>query len=164
MLIPLQDGLLQFQNIDGYTDSKGTETNVKIGYDDIKLYLGYTFTDAIVNENGNRYQNPLTPKHRINTVLMYEVDEKWRIGLEAYYNSRQRLNNGTFGRGYWVFGAMVEKIWEHLSVFANFENFTDTRQTRFESIYTNTITKPTFKDIYAPLDGFVANAGIKIRF
>jgi iron complex outermembrane receptor protein len=29
----------------------------------------------------------------------------------------------------------------------------------------NLISKtPTFKDIYAPLDGFVINAGIKLRF
>jgi iron complex outermembrane receptor protein len=164
MLIPLHDGNLQFQNIDGQIDTRGAETNVKIGYGDVKLFLGYTFTDAIVTASGSRHQNPLTPKHRINTVLMYEQEDRWRAGLEAYYNSRQRLNDGTFGRDCWVFGAMAEKIWEHLSIFINLENFTDTRQTRFESIYTGTITNPTFKDIYAPLDGFVANAGIKLRF
>jgi iron complex outermembrane receptor protein len=164
MLISLNNGNSQFQNIGGHTDSKGAETNIKIGYDDIKLFLGYTFTDAVVNENKNRYQNPLTPKHRINAVLMYEVEEKWRAGLEAYYNSRQSLNDGTIGQAYWVLGAMVERIWEHFSVFANFENFTDTRQTRFGSIYTGTIISPVFKDIYAPLDGFVINAGIKMKF
>jgi iron complex outermembrane receptor protein len=118
----------------------------------------------VVNESGKRYQNPLTSKHRINAVLMYEVEDKWRTGLEAYYNSRQRLNDGSHGRDYWVFGAMAEKIWEHLSIFVNLENFTDTRQTRFGSIYTGTITSPVFKDIYAPLDGFAANAGVKLRF
>ena len=164
MLIPLWDGSLQFQNINGHTATKGAETNVKIGYDDFKLFWGYTFTDAVVSENGNRYQNPLTPKHRINAVLMYEKEDKWRAGLEAYYNSRQRLNDGAYGRNYWVFGAMIEKIWERLSVFVNFENFTDTRQTRFGSIYTGTVTSPMFKDIYAPLDGFVANAGVKLKF
>ncbi|GHV01225.1 TonB-dependent receptor [Bacteroidia bacterium] len=163
MLVSLSGGDRQFQNIDGHTDTKGAETNIKIGYEDFKLYLGYTFTDAVVKENGDRYQNPLTPKHRINTVLMYEVEEKWRIGLEAYYNSRQALNDGATGRAFWVFGAMVERIWEHASVFVNFENFTDTRQTRFGAIHTGPITNPVFKDIYAPLDGFVINAGIKLR-
>jgi iron complex outermembrane receptor protein len=163
MLVPLNSGDSRFQNISGHTDTKGTETNLKTGYDDFKLYLGYTFTDAVVNENGNHYQNPLTPKHRINAVLMYEVEEKWRAGLEAYYNSRQSLNDGATGQDYWVFGAMVERMWEHVSVFANFENFTDTRQTRFGSIYTGSITNPVFKDTYAPLDGFVINAGIKIK-
>jgi iron complex outermembrane receptor protein len=164
MLIPLSDSNHQFQNIDGHTDTKGAETNVKVGYEDFKLYVGYTFTDAVVKENDKRYQNPLTPKHRINAVLMYEVEEKWRVGLEAYYNSRQSLNDGTTGKAYWVFGAMVERIWEQFSIFSNFENFTDTRQTRFGNIYTGSITNPVFKDIYAPLDGFVMNVGIKLRF
>jgi iron complex outermembrane receptor protein len=164
MLISLNSGNSQFQNIGGYIDTKGAETNLKIGYRDFKLFLGYTFTDAAVNENGERYQNPLTPKHRINAVLMYEVEEKWRAGLEAYYNGRQSLTDGTGGQACRVFGAMLERIWEHFSVFANFENFTDTRQTRFGSIYTGSITNPVFKDIYAPLDGFVFNAGAKIKF
>jgi iron complex outermembrane receptor protein len=164
ILIPLDNGDSQFRNIDGHIDTRGAETNLKIRYEDFKLFLGYTFTDAVVHENEIRHPNPLTPKHRINAVLMYEVEEKWRAGLEAYYNSRQSLNDGTTGPAYWVFGAMVERIWESFSVFANFENFTDTRQTRFGNIYTGTITNPVFKDIYAPLDGFVVNAGVKLRF
>lgn len=31
------------------------------------------------------------------------------------------------------------------------------------NVYTGTITNPVFKDIYAPLDGFVINEGIKFR-
>ncbi|GAB3026498.1 hypothetical protein GCM10027051_34100 [Niabella terrae] len=94
---------------------------------------------------------------------MYEVEDKWKIGLEAYYYSRQALNDGKTGKAYWTCGFMAERIWEHFSLFANFENFTDTRQTRFDSIYTGTTTNPVFRDIYAPLDGFVVNGGIKIR-
>ena len=59
---------------------------------------------------------------------------------------------------------MAEKFWEHLSLFINFENFTDRRQTRFGSIYSGSISNPVFSEIYAPLDGFVMNGGIKIRF
>ena len=58
---------------------------------------------------------------------------------------------------------MAEKTWQHFSVFINFEIFTDSRQTRFDTIYTGSRTNPEWHDIYAPLDGFVANAGIKIR-
>ena len=94
---------------------------------------------------------------------MYEVEDKIKIGLEAYYYSKQRLNNGTFGKSYWITGLMTEKLWENFSLFLNFENFTDTRQTKFDTIFTGTIDDPTFKDIYAPVDGFVVNGGIKIR-
>ena len=155
--------LYQFINSSGYIHTKGTETNIKIGYDDFKLFLGYTFTDTRLIENGTTTENPLTPKHRINSVLMYEIEDKWKIGLEAYYFSPQKLNDGTTGKDYVICGFMAEKIWERFSLYINFENFLDTRQTRFDNIYTGTITNPVFKDIYAPLDGFIINGGIKFK-
>ena len=94
---------------------------------------------------------------------MYEVEDKWKVGLEAYYYSRQQLNDGSFGRSYWITGLMAEKLWNHFSIFVNFENFSNTRQTRFDTIYTGSIDNPVFKDIYAPLDGFVVNGGIKVK-
>jgi iron complex outermembrane receptor protein len=163
MMKPLSGGNYQFRNIDGHIDTKGAETNLKISYDDFALFVGYTFTDAKVKENGVIYTNSLTSKHRLNNVLMYEKEDSWKIGLEAYYYSPQRLNDGTTSRDYWICGVMLEKIWNCFSIYANFENFTDTRQTKFDSIYTGTITHPVFKDIYAPLDGFVVNAGIKVK-
>lgn len=153
----------QLINSSGYIHTKGTETNIKIGYDDFKLFLGYTYTDAQLRQNGTNTENPLTPKHRINSVLMYEIEDKWKIGLEAYYFSQQKLNDGTTGKDYVICGFMAEKIWERFSLYINFENFLDTRQTRFDNIYTGTITNPVFRDIYAPLDGFVINGGIKFR-
>lgn len=163
ILTSLPNETYQFVNVDGYLDTKGAETNVKLGYNDFKLFIGYTYTDASINNNGIKSENPLTAKHRLNNVLMYEVEDKWKAGLEAYYYSPQKLNDETKGSEYWVFGFMVEKLWENFSVYANFENFTDTRQTKFGSIYTGPISNPVFKDIYAPLDGFVINAGIKIK-
>ncbi|WP_433836192.1 TonB-dependent receptor domain-containing protein [Flavobacterium anhuiense] len=163
ILNSIPNDVYQFVNVNGYLDTKGTETNVKLGYKDFKLFLGYTYTDASIDTNGTKSQNPLTAKHRLNNVLMYEVEDKWKAGLEAYYYSPQKLSDNTTGRDYWIFGFMVEKLWENFSVYANFENFTDTRQTKFGSIYTGTISNPVFKDIYAPLDGFVVNAGIKIK-
>jgi iron complex outermembrane receptor protein len=94
---------------------------------------------------------------------MYEVEDQWKVGLEGYYYGPQKLNDGNTAREYWIFGLMIEKLWENFSVYCNFENYTDTRQTKFGSIYNGTISNPVFKDIYAPLDGFVVNAGIKIK-
>lgn len=152
----------QFVNLPGDTDSKGTETNVKLEYADFKLFIGYTYTDTRIHNNGTSMQNPLTAKHRLNNVLMYEVEEKWKLGLEAYYFSPQKLNDGGTGKEYWICGFMAEKLWGRFSLYINFENFLDARQTRFDSIYTGTITNPTFRDIYAPVDGFVINGGIKV--
>jgi outer membrane receptor for ferrienterochelin and colicin len=153
----------RFNTVDGHIDSKGMETNVKLGYSDFKLFLGYTFTRAYVHEDNDKTENFLTPKHRLNSVLLYELDEKWKIGLEGYYFSQQKLSDGSTGKPYWITGFMAEKLWEKFSLYINFENFLDARQTRYGSIYTGTIDNPVFKDIYAPLDGFVVNGGIKLR-
>jgi iron complex outermembrane receptor protein len=154
---------LTFGNSSGHLDTKGMETNVRLTYSDFKLFLGYTYTDANTYFNDAKEWLPLTARHRLNNVLMYEIEEKLKLGLEAYYYSRQQLSDGTMGKAYWITGFMAEKLREHFSIFINFENFTNTRQTRFGSIYTGNINNPVFKDIYAPLDGFVVNGGIKIR-
>ncbi|MXV17256.1 TonB-dependent receptor [Hufsiella ginkgonis] len=153
----------RFENVNGHFDSRGTETNIKITYQDLKLFIGYTFTDARLHTAEADAPNPLTAKHRLNNVLMYEAAEKWKLGLEAYYYSRQLLNDGTTGRPYWITGFMAERLWNKFSLFINFENLTDTRQTRFDSIFTGSLATPVFRDIYAPLDGFVVNGGIKIK-
>jgi iron complex outermembrane receptor protein len=155
--------IYQFKNVDGLFDSRGMETNVKLGYSDFKLFLGYTFTKAYLHEGAIKTENYLTSRHRLNSVLLYEVEEKWKIGLEAYYFSKQQLSDGATGKSYWITGLMGEKVYRKLSVYLNFENFTDTRQTKSDTIYTGTIDNPQFRDIYAPLDGFVVNGGLKLR-
>lgn len=155
--------LYQLKNAPGYLDTKGWETNVKLSYADFTFFAGYTYTDAQLNTGSIKRTNPLTARHRLNNVLMYEVEGEWKIGLEAYYYSRQQLNDGATGKAYWTCGFMAEKLFERFSLFVNFENFTDSRQTKFDTIYTGTITSPTFRDIYAPLDGFLLNGGLKLN-
>ncbi|SFW30575.1 iron complex outermembrane recepter protein [Prevotellaceae bacterium HUN156] len=163
LMKPIDDDYYKMQNIGGHIDTRGWETNIKLGWYDFHYYLGYTYTYTRVEENGIHTESPLTPRHRLNNVLMYEKEDSWKIGLEAYYYSPQLLSDGLQGKSYWLCGLLVEKMWEHFSVYVNFENFTDSRQTRFDSIYTGARSNPIWRDIYAPLDGFVASAGIKIR-
>lgn len=163
LLSPITGGNLQYIQPNGNLDTKGMETNAKITYSDFKLFIGYTFADVNQHMGNTTETYALVSKHRLNNVLMYEIEDEWKIGAEAYYFSKQRLNDGTTGKSYWTAGLMAEKIWERFSVFVNFENLTDTRQTKFDTIYTGTITDPVFRDIYAPVDGFVINGGIKIK-
>jgi iron complex outermembrane receptor protein len=164
VLDTLPGPLYRLSNSSGYLQAKGSETNVKLGYGDVKLYLGYTFTDTHLNENGVIRENPLTVRHRLNNVLVYEKEGQWKLGLEGYYYSTEPLNDGKTGRAFWTFGFMAEKIGDRWSLFINFENFTDTRQTRFDTIYTGPVSRPVFRDIYAPLDGRVINGGVKLRW
>lgn len=157
------NGAYEFVNANGHIDTKGLEANLRLSYRDFKLFIGYTFADVNSHYDNVKAWFPLTPRHRLNNVLMYEIEEKLKIGLEAYYYSPQKLSGGATGKSYWICGAMAEKLWEKFSLFINFENIFDARQTRFDTIYTGSINNPTFRDIYAPLDGFVVNGGIKLR-
>ncbi|HUS02783.1 MAG TPA: TonB-dependent receptor, partial [Chitinophagaceae bacterium] len=162
VLAPVSNNF-EFVNAAGFIDTKGIETNLRFIYNDFKLFIGYTYADVNSHFNNVKQQFPLTAKHRLNNVLMYEQEEKLKIGLEAYYFSPQKLTDGTTGKAYWINGLMIEKLWKNFSLFINFENIFDTRQTKFDTIYTGNINTPTFRDIYAPVDGFVINGGFKLR-
>jgi outer membrane receptor for ferrienterochelin and colicins len=152
-----------YANAPGYLTTVGAETNLKIFIDDLGIYLGYTYTDTKQYFNGITTTQPLTPKNRISADVTYEIENSFRAGIEGFYNSQQLLNDGTTGRGFYTFGLLVQKMWEHFDIFINAENITNQRQTRWGSIYTGTITNPVFGEIYAPLDGVVINAGLRIK-
>jgi outer membrane receptor for ferrienterochelin and colicins len=163
LLTALPGGNLQYQQPRADLNTKGLETNLKLTYTNFKLFVGYTLAHVTQHVGTIISNYPLVSRHRVNNVLMYEIEDKWKIGAEAYYFSPQQLNDGATGKSYWTTGLMAERLWERFSIFINFENLTDTRQTRFDTIYTGSVNNPTFRDIYAPLDGFVVNGGIKLR-
>lgn len=159
----LPNGNYEFVNANGYLDSKGFETNVKLRYDDISFYCGYTFIDAIRHYDQIKIINPLTAKHRIYMTLMYEIEDKLRIGYELFYTGQQQLSNEQIRPDYWIMGISAEYKFKHFSLFVNAENFTDTRQTKYEAIYTGSLQSPQFKEIWSPTDGFIFNGGFKIN-
>jgi iron complex outermembrane receptor protein len=152
-----------FINAPGHLLSQGAETNIKLVMDELVFYLGYTYTDTKQYFNGQNSTQPLTPKNQLSFDATYEIEGSFRFGAESFYTGPQLLNDGTTGRGYATFGLLVQKMWKHLDIFINAENLTDQRQTKWGSIYKGSLTNPDFKDIYAPLDGVVVNAGIRIK-
>ncbi|WP_439484309.1 TonB-dependent receptor domain-containing protein [Cyclobacterium plantarum] len=164
LLLVSEGSEFEFRQPEGRIQTQGMELNLKWNYRDWKLFVGYTFSDVEERQNGISKEYPLVAKHRLNNVLMYEKHEEFWIGLEAYYFGPQLLSDGQTGQPYWILGLMSEKKFgENFSIFLNFENFLDTRQTAFDTIYTGSISNPQFRDIYAPVDGFVINGGFKLH-
>lgn len=158
-------GVFSFHQPVDYLDTKGTELNAVFRWQDFKLFLGLTHTDVEEHDSIGVNDYLLVPENRLNSVLVYEREDDFHIGLEAYYYGHQVLSDGSESRDYWVTGLMMEKSFaDNNSFFLNFENFGDTRQTRYGPLYSGSITDPQFNDIYAPLDGFVINGGVKIEF
>ena len=149
-----------YENADGPVTSQGIETNIKLGFRDFKLFANYALIKTRLKYEDLNEQKPLTPKHTIGSVLMYEVEDKWRIGYEAYYTGRQFRSNRTLTDDYWVTGFIVMRKINKLSVYISFENFTDTRQHRLEKFQANRHFKPDLPEIWAPTDGRIINAGL----
>ncbi len=150
-----------YLNAKGYLDSRGAETNIKIALDELAVYLGYSYTDAVQHYNGQTMTQPLTAKNRVNADITYEIENKFRFGLESFYTSPQLLSDGSTGKAYITFGILLQKMWTHFSAFLNVENLTDQRQTRWGNLYTGNISTPLFGEVYTPLEGRIINAGFK---
>ena len=159
LILKQQGSNYQFVNADKNLNSIGFETNLKLKYNDFILFTNYAFNDVKMNKN----QKALTPKHSFGGVLMYEVEDSWRIGYEAYYKSSQLRNDFTKTPYFWTMGFMVMKTLDKVSFYANFENFTDTKQQNYQSMFEAPHNNPTFTDIWAPTDGFIFNTGILIK-
>jgi len=156
-------GVYHFINSNAYTQSYGTETFFKFGFYKFVLFVGYTYTQVSTIYNGKETEFTLTPKHSLKGDLLYALPGKWRIGLDYEFKSSQLLANGSRSREYWTYGAVVEYTWKNYTLFGNVENFTNFRQTNFESLRSLPYNTPQFTQVWAPLDGIVFNGGFKIR-
>jgi iron complex outermembrane receptor protein/outer membrane receptor for ferrienterochelin and colicins len=157
-------GNYQFVNASKPVRSAGFETNAKFIFkENFKLFLGYTFTDTKAKYRAGNQFLPLVPRDKLNTALIYEKEGVVKIGLEGYFTGRQYLSDGTKTPSFSVFGFMAEKIFNRLSLFVNFENFTDTRQSNYKNVVNGSHLNPDFDEIWTHTEGFVVNGGIKIK-
>ncbi|WP_460912390.1 TonB-dependent receptor [Spirosoma areae] len=156
-------GVSAFATANGHLDSRGFETNVRLVFHDVHSFLGYSFIDTKQQYDGLTGQIPLTAKHRLYFTTLYET-KRLKTGFEAFYTGTQQRTNRTITRSYVTLGYMLERKWSFGSVFINFENFLDVRQSRYEPLVSGTSTQPVFvTDIYAPTDGRIINGGIKLK-
>jgi outer membrane receptor for ferrienterochelin and colicins len=152
-----------FRNGSGHIESRGFETNVRFIYDPFKLFLGYTFTDAVSIDNGNESSLPLVPKHKLGIVLLYEQHGAVKLGLETYYTGRQNFSDGAAAPDFWEAGFFAQKYFgDKFSVFVNFENFTNTKQSNYSPVVIPPHNNPSFSELFTHNEGFYFNGGIKI--
>ncbi|MBZ5556774.1 MAG: TonB-dependent receptor [Acidobacteriia bacterium] len=112
---------------------------------------------------------PLTPRHGVSLVGMWEREEKGRVGLEWYYTGVQRLEANPYrdeSRPYILFGALVERRVGRCRWFVNAENLSNVKQTDWDPLPRSArgVDGRWTVDAWAPLDGRNVNGGVRVSF
>ncbi|HEY4799174.1 MAG TPA: TonB-dependent receptor [Bacteroidia bacterium] len=156
-------GITGFHNEKKPVTSMGWDTYIRIKADELEFYFGYTYTMARQEFNSAQPYVTFTPRNRAASVIAYELEGKWRFGLEGSYTGFQYRENGTKTPDYFLMAVMIEKKFKHLSIVLNGENLLDFRQTKYETIVIPPTSNPTFKPLWGPIDGRVINLSVVFR-
>ena len=155
-------GKIDLANASSPVVSKGFDSYIKLDIRSWELYLGYTFTDARNTYLASNTFVPLTPKNRGAFILVKEIGDLWRIGLEGSYIGQQYRYDATTTQSYFFMAAMIQRnISKHFIIVLNGENLLDYRMSKVEALYTGSITSPTFKPLWAPIDGRAINLSVR---
>ena len=159
------------RNATGPTRVAGVEAAAIWRFPAAKFLLTYgyargTRTDA---EIGQREAVPLLNRHRIGGDLMLERAGVYRVGIEVIYYGRQELDDDPY-RSYstpYVYAmAIAMRQFGPLEVVANFENLLDVRQTEYQPLVrpAPAVGGRWTTDVWAPLEGFMANVAVRFRW
>ncbi len=161
---------VQMFNTDGRIRTRGAEALIRWRRAPYHLTASYLYVDANEPDEGGsgRRDVPLTPRHSAGLVAMWEDHDRGRVGLEIYYTGKQPLEDNAFRNesdSYFQVGLLGEIVLGRYRLFLNLENLLNVRQTREDSLLRPVRASDGrwTVDAWAPLDGFVANAGIRIR-
>ncbi|MDG2523357.1 TonB-dependent receptor [Caulobacter segnis] len=158
-------------NAPGLTRTGGVEALMRYRWREFTVTGSYVYVDSSEPDpqRAGRRVIPLTPSHTAGMVAMWEKHGRGRVGLEAYYTGRQSLEDNPYrseGKPYLEVGALGELTLGDVSLFLNLENILNIRQTKHDSLLLRA-RAPDGRwtvDAWQPLDGFVVNGGVRLRF
>jgi iron complex outermembrane receptor protein len=99
---------------------------------------------------------------------MWEDHDRGLLGVETYFTGRQPLDDNPYraeGRRQVHLGVLGELRRGAWSVFVNFENLLDVRQTDYDPLV-RPERAPSGRwtvDAWAPVEGFAVNGGVRLR-
>lgn len=152
-----------FTNANGRLETKGSESYVLLSLGGAEIYLGYSYTYADYNLDGQRKLLAYSPNSRFATVFAFEITDNWKAGIEASYTGSQRREDESITPSYWFTAFMTQYNFGKISLTLNFENLNDFMQSDVESLYNGTLTHPSFKFLWASTTGRVASLALRYR-
>ena len=159
------------RNAAGVTRVGGAEAAAIWRFRGGKLLVTYGYaqgsrTDA---ETGQREPAPLLPRHRLGADLMFERAGDYRAGLEGIWYDVQQLDDDPYrarSAPYLYVMFIVAKQLGAFELVANFENLLNERQTDYAPLVrpTTGVGGRWTTDVWAPLEGFMANVAVRYRW
>ena len=143
--------------------SVGTDTYVRLEYKDYELYLGYNHTLARRDGPSDNTYLPLAPQDKFSTTVAWE-NEHFRFGIETSYVGTQYLYNNQKVANYWFFAGAAEYHYnDHWRLVLNGENVFNIKQANYETVVlgANPTVQPSFRPVWAPLEGRIINLALK---
>ncbi len=130
---------------------------------------GYSHGSRPDAMTGAREAAPMLPRHRVGGDLMLEKPGVYRMGIEGTWFGVQPLDDNPWrsnSKPYTYMMALVARQFGALELVANFENLLNVRQTRTDPLVR---TAPMASgrwttDVWAPLEGFMANVALRYRW
>jgi outer membrane receptor protein involved in Fe transport len=168
--LPVTADSVRLINQSGPVETRGVEALLRWRQAPFAVTASYLYLDATEArpDAPGRRNVPLTPEHSAGLVAMWEKHGRGRLGLELYYTGEQSLADNPYrqtSKPYLHVGLLGEITLGPLSLFLNLENLLDVRQTRTDPLLQQRRTPAGSwtVDAWAPLEGFIANAGVRVR-
>lgn len=163
-IIPVsQEGMYLLENMPYAVNSLGTDTYLRFALNHLELYLGYNHTVSRY-DNTTRTNIAFAPQDKFASTLAYEIEDKWRFGIENSWIGHQYNDNNQRTPNYWFWAAMISRqLGEHVTLVLNGENIFDARQGKNTPLYTGTVTHPEFAPLWGPIDGRIINMSVKVN-
>ena len=163
------EGQVELTNSAGPTRTGGGEVLVRWHPHPFYAMASYTLVRSREQdpETGERRDAPLAPRQQAGLLVGWEAEGESRIGVEVYYTGRQALSENPYrteSRPYVHIGVLAEQRFGPARIYVNVENALGYRQTRYDPLVLpdRGLGGRWTTDVWAPLDGRVANIGIRL--
>lgn len=120
-------------------------------------------------DTGTRREVPFNPRHTAGIDLLWDFEARGRLGVELFYTGRQQLDDSPFrerSEPYLLWGFLAQWRLGRSIAYLNCENLSNVRQARYDPLVRPRRAPDGFwtVDAWAPLDGRMINAGLRLRF
>ncbi len=153
--------LTRLQNAPYNLRSIGTDTYLRLEYDELEFYLGYNHTIAERAGTNQTTYIPFSPQDKGSLTLAYSIPDKWRAGIEASWVGNQYIYDNQRVQNYYFWAFAIERMLGHVSLVLNAENLFNVRQSDYGTIISGSNLNPSIAPLWGPQEGRIVNFAVK---